>query len=198
MKREVEYFFLINPPDRIDYQISRLKKSCAKHVGNFYGMKSKAHISFGKFIDEEERPGQMSIIMRDCLHLIERGISTLPSCDLTIDGFNFFNHGQKFRSIYATIKLDDDTLTWFNAVKEQLLIDRDLTPHITIARKISIEAFNILWPYFQQLEFKDSFKAECMTILRREFGKTYMSYEKFGEFLFFNKPTTAKPAEVIA
>jgi 2'-5' RNA ligase len=191
MKKEVEYFFLISPPERIEDQITRFKKSCVKHVGSFYSMKSKAHISFGKFIDEEEQPGQMSDIMSQCLDLIEKGINKLPAFNLVIDGFNYFNHGQKFKSIYASIKLDNVTLAWFNTIKQQLLIDRDITPHITIARKIPLEAFNVLWPYFQRIEFKDSFKPEALTVLIRNFNQPYIPYQHYRDIQF------AKPDSIV-
>jgi 2'-5' RNA ligase len=159
-------------------------------------MKSRAHISFRKFIDEEEPGGQISDIMCECLELIKKGIGRLPSFNLFIDGFGFFNHGQKFKTIYAAIELDIRTKAWLNAIKEQLLIDGDITPHITIARKIPVESFNILWPYFQQLEFKASFKPDCLTVLRREVGKPYVPYKKFAEFEFNPCTTIMMPAEL--
>ncbi|HVS91612.1 MAG TPA: 2'-5' RNA ligase family protein [Mucilaginibacter sp.] len=189
MKREVEYFFLISPPDEISGYVDRLKRACAKHIGSFYSMKSKAHISFGKFIDEEDEPGQVSGIMQQCLQLIEKGISRLPSCNLSVEGFDFFDHGSKFKTIYAAINLDDKTLEWFNAIKRQLLIDRNITPHITIARKIPVEAFEILWPHFQKLKFKESFTPESLTILTREFNKP-IKYEKFKEIRFASLNTS--------
>jgi 2'-5' RNA ligase len=138
MKKETEYFFLISLPEPIENQVMRLKKSCAKHIGSFYSMKSKGHISFGKFIDEEKQPGQMSDIMAQCIELIEKGINKLPTCRLTIDGFNYFTHGKKFKTIYANIKMDDKTVAWCDAICKQLLIDRGITPHITIAKKIPV------------------------------------------------------------
>ncbi|HVV54301.1 MAG TPA: hypothetical protein VHC47_03190, partial [Mucilaginibacter sp.] len=157
MKRETEYFIVIAPPGPVCDYVKQLKNFCKRNIGSFYSAGSRAHISFGKFIDEENSPGQMSGIMRQCLHLMEKGISRIPPCNIMIDGFRFFDHGPRFKTIYAAVKLDEKTLDWFNAVGEQLLIDRDITPHITIARKIPVESFNVLWPHFKDLKFKESF-----------------------------------------
>lgn len=189
MKKEKEYFILISPSEEITRQINLLKRACAKYIGKFYGMKSQAHISFSKYIDEEDTPGKMSDIMSRFIKIIEWEMGHLPSCNLIIDGFDFFDHGNKYKTIYAVIKNTDETVNWFNTIKEKLFIKKNITPHITIAKKITVESFNILWPFFQKLSLTESFKPESLTILTREFDKPFVPYQKFKEISFNNSPS---------
>jgi len=184
MKKEIEYFILISLPDRIDDYVKSLKDFCKRNIGSFYSATSRSHISFGKFIDEEDDNLGMSEIMQLYLKNIQNAIALIPSCDLSIDGFNYFTHGTKFRTIYVVIKLDDNVIGWFDKIRNRLLIDRNITPHITIARKIPTNDFDILWPHFRNLTFKESFKPASLTILTREFSKQYIPYQKFGEIPF--------------
>src|SRR5579862_3429101 len=184
MKKEIEYFLLISPPDRINEQINLLKRACAKHIGSFYSMKSKAHISLCKVIDEEDQPGQLSDIMQCYLRFAAKEIGQISPCNLKIDGFGYFTHGSKFRTIYAVINRTDEVTTWVDKLREKLLIDRSIIPHITIARKIPTEAFDILWPHFQKLTYKESFTADHLMVLSREFNKPYQPYRVFKQIAF--------------
>jgi 2'-5' RNA ligase len=186
MKKEKEYFIIISPPDEIQYFINKCKRACAKYIGRYESMSSKAHISFAKYLDEENDMGQMSDIMHRFIQIVEFEINQTESFEMEIEGFDFFTHGSDYKTIYAALKLSDEFMTWFNNIRKKLFIEKNIKPHITIAKKISNESFTTLWPHFQKLSYKKSFKPECLTILSREADKPFVAYQKFKEITFIN------------
>src|SRR5579862_8729292 len=163
-----DFLVIIAPPECVANQILLLKKACAKHIGMFESMHSKAHISFGLFGEEIETPRQKTFAMESFFNLVASDISIIEPIELKINGFSFFNHGKNFKTIYASFELTDEIMEWFNNIKKILKIDSKLTPHITIAKKIPIDAFNKLWPHFEEIKFKSSFVVDYLTILTRE------------------------------
>ncbi len=96
---------------------------------------------------------------------------------MEIEGFDFFTHGSDYKTIYAALQLSDEFMAWFNNIKRKLFIEKNIKPLITIAKRVSYESFTTLWPRFQMLNYKKSFKPECLTILSREAHKHFVSYQ---------------------
>jgi 2'-5' RNA ligase len=188
-----DYLTIIPAPEHVDKKINAFKRSCGKHIGKFPGMYAKAHISVDFIRDEVDKFTQKPIALRAFYELMDFKIRTIPTHELKITGFNFFVHGPNFRTIYAALELDEETKYWFDSIKQALRINRKLNPHITITRKIPTEFFNTLWPYFQKIEYKDSFKVDFLTILERESGKLFDHYKEYKR-LHLSKGSTASPS----
>src|ERR1700722_1108124 len=163
-----DFFLIISPPDAVNYQVLRFKQACAKHIGVFESRYSKAHISFGLYGEEIQTPRQKTFVMERFIDLITEDINIMEPIELAINGFNVFSHGKKSKTIYAVIETTEKTKAWFNKIKEILRIEGNITPHITIAKSLPIEQFNMLWPHFEKLEFKYVFTPGCITVLTRE------------------------------
>ena len=163
-----DYLIVVSPPDRIKEQIAKFKKSCAKYIGKFKGLYSEAHISLNLLGEEIVSANQDYFKFERYLDSIKNDLAKINSIELNITGFNFFNHGSKSKTIYASLDLPDETMNWFNILKVKAKNKKSITPHITIAKNISIEAFNILWPFFEKIEYKESFIADKLTVLVKE------------------------------
>ncbi|OOQ62028.1 hypothetical protein [Mucilaginibacter pedocola] len=104
---------------------------------------------------------------------------------MEITDFEFLTHGKNKRSICAALKLDAETKGWFNEVMNILAPGKKINrPHITIARDIPIESFNILWPYFQKLEYNDRFIMDHLDILEQEISDYYCPMLPFRKIAF--------------
>ncbi|HZY39118.1 MAG TPA: 2'-5' RNA ligase family protein [Mucilaginibacter sp.] len=179
-----DFLLIISPPDAVNYQVARFKKACAKHIGPFDAQHSKAHISFGLYGEEIQTPRQKTFVMERFIDLVAEDINIMEPVELTINGFNVFSHGKKSKTIYAVIEVTEKTTAWFNKIKEILRIEGNITPHITVAKSLSIDNFNKLWPHFENLEFKHVFTPGCITVLTREIAEKPGYYSLYKEIPF--------------
>ena len=167
--KEKQFLNLIPLPDEADKNIKRFKRACAKHIGDFPGINSRAHISFDRLVFDTD-VSYKAVDYNTFYDVVESILSNVPTINIRITGFSFFNHGAHHRTIYAAIAPDPITMRWFDFVKKVFLRKGPITPHITIARNISLEAFNILWPHFQNIKYTDTFDVESITILTKYAG----------------------------
>jgi len=182
-----DFLVVISPDERIIKDISLYKKACAKHVGIFPGLYSKAHISLILCREEIKRPRQSTFIHEQYFKMISHTIAQIESVKLNIKGFNYFTHGKKTKTIYAELELSPEIIDWFNVLKKLLYIEGELTPHITIARTISFNDFDKLWPFFEKIEYHDSFTPDCITVLTREPDNGLKNYSLFTKLPFSNR-----------
>ncbi|WP_183560094.1 hypothetical protein [Mucilaginibacter sp. SP1R1] len=182
-----DYLTIIPAPEHIDKKINLLKRSSSKHIGNFPGMYARAHISFDIIRDKIDSDTKKPLTLKSFYELIGLKIGAIPVRELNICGFDFFTHGPNFRTIYAAVQLDEETAHWFNSIKQALRTNKKISPHITVARKIPTELFDTLWPYFQKIEYRDSFKAEGLTVLEKESGHTFNHYKEYIKLPFAKK-----------
>ncbi|MEN0055632.1 MAG: hypothetical protein AAGC65_18285 [Mucilaginibacter sp.] len=182
-----DYLTIISPPERVNDKIRLFKRACGNSIGKFPGMYAKAHISFDIIRDSIDKHSKTPLTLKPFYELVDFKIRTIPAHELKINGFDFFCHGPNFRTIYAALEMNEDTENWFRTVKQALRINRKLKPHITITRKISTEFFNVLWPYFQNTEYQDSFEAESLLILEKESGNPFNHYKEYKKLPFAKK-----------
>ena len=181
-----DYLLQLSPGEEIEKQVKLYKLSCAKHAGKFRGMYSQAHISFAVLGDKSDNHLQPSHRLSIYFENISSALKNIEPHELRVKGFNFFTHGPKFRTIYAAIELNEETRKWINKIDAILNLNRNTTPHITIAKNVPLEAFNILWPFFQKMSYHDSFIAKRLTILQKDTGNSYSIYRPFMEIPFNN------------
>jgi hypothetical protein len=168
------YYNRISVPEHINIMIQRYKKACAKYIGKFPSDKSTGHISFHNL----PLTSLLNVPKIDNVDLyydkVEGCLSNVPIRSLQIIGFRYLKHGDKSRTIIAELNLDPDILKWFNMIMDILSPGKTIgLPHITIARNISIEQFNILWPHFEKFSYTDSFVVDCINVLQQDIGKGY-------------------------
>ena len=106
---------------------------------------------------------------------------------LYIRNFNFFNHGPRFRTIYAGMIMDNHTKEWFAKIDSKLNLKNHTFPHITIAKNITTEQFGTLWPFFEHIEYEEAFYSEELTILQRDRTSENSVYRPFKQITFADK-----------
>jgi 2'-5' RNA ligase len=162
-----DYLLLLSPPEAVKTEIARYKKASVRAIGKFESMNSPAHISIFK----AER--QKAFMMEPALKRMEAKLNTMPPVAFHITGFNFFKHGEKAMTIYAEIKESEAVIRWFRLLSINLnLKTKNITPHITVARNITVEQFGKLWPHFAKAKYVDLFWIKELIVLKREtFGQ---------------------------
>jgi 2'-5' RNA ligase len=185
------YLTVLQPPDSIDKKIATFKRACINHIGKFEGHNEHAYITLDAISDDIDPISQKPQIIGPFYDMVDFIIRrTIQAREIKITGFNFFSHGIHFKTIYAEIELTKETSDWFTAIKDLLMIKK-LVPHITIARKIPVDAFNVLWPHFVKINYNDSFLADGITILEKDADNKPEGYKVYKKIPFDKKMSAA-------
>jgi 2'-5' RNA ligase len=180
MRMYEDYLMLLSPPETVKQEIARYKKASAKLIGDFKSMDSPAHISIMHM--ERQKP-----FMEDrSMQMMESSLAALPPVLLHVDGFNYFPHLHNKMTIYAHIRSTPSVEQWFRHLKAVLKIKKTLLPHITIARNIPEDDFNILWPNFRQRHMVEPFWINELKVKKRETFGYSPKWEDFKTFRFKN------------
>jgi 2'-5' RNA ligase len=178
MKGYADYLIILSPTEDVCKQIETYKQRAADIIGHYDSEHSKAHISI------KPMPRRKPYMAEPELAGLKTNVKQLPSVTLVIDGFDFFNHGEEYRTVYAKIQSSAFTTQWFKALKKSLNIKDYLVPHITIARNIHKDDFDKLWPHFRKIKWVQDFEVNKLTILQREALNTFAHWEVLMEITF--------------
>ena len=178
MQGYVDMLMVLSPPDKIIKLVDEYKKDAVQLIGDYEGMHSIAHISI------KNLPRQKPYYTEPAVINLLKKLKAMPPVELTIDGFDHFNHGDEFKTIYAKIQSTPAITQWFRELKKHLTIKEYLVPHITIARNIPVDAYNILWPHFREIKWVATFKVEQLTVLHREAFNTFAKWEIYKQIPF--------------
>lgn len=181
MKNYMDFMMVLSPTDAVKAQIREHKQYAAQIIGNYESMNSIAHISI------KNLSCQKIFLTEPAILNLKQKLAIMPPVTLTIDSFDYFNHGEGFKTIYARLRSAPSTSLWFKELKRHLHVKAFLVPHITITRNIPIEQFNQLWPYFSNLKWDESFTITALTVLQRETFASFANWELFSELPFEGK-----------
>ena len=156
MKTSTETFVIISPPESILKDVSYLKKSIGEILGYPYeGEFSKAHISLLKYRDQHTDSE---------LYTINNLVASVKPFNLYVKGFDVLHHGNN-----RTLCLNVDNK---NPVRElaETLTGREITPHITLAKNLSVHSFNKVWSAVKRITYSTHFWCDHLTVLKRNSG----------------------------
>ena len=181
MNGYADYMIILSPTESICEQVEKHKANAAVVIGSYESLHSKAHITI------KPMPRRKPYLAEHELLGLKNSLKPLPPVTLTIDSFDFFAHGDEYRTIYAKIRSTHLTTPWFKALKKALNIKDYLVPHITIARNIPTAQHNKLWPQFKKLQWVEDFEVNRLTILHRQAFDTFAHWQIFTEIPFEGK-----------
>ena len=178
MKHYADYMLLLSPDENVKALVKEHKSYAANLIGKYESMHSIAHISVKKM------PRQKAFMTEPTLLALDKTLRTMPPITLTIDGFDYFNHGEDYKTIYAKLRSNHLTTLWFKTLKKHLNMKEFMVPHITIARNIPVAQFNWLWPHFKAINWVETFSVNELTVLQRETFATFKTWEGFSKLPF--------------
>ena len=182
MKNYADFMILLSPSDKVKELVREHKLYAAEVIGNYESINSIAHISIKKM------PRQKSFLTEPALLALNPKLATISPVTLSIDGFDYFNHGEDFKTIYAKIRSTPEVSAWFKNLKRHLSIKEFMVPHITIARNIPVGDFNELWPHFKAIKWAENFTVTELTVLQKETFAPFAKWQKFTTLPFKGKP----------
>ncbi len=195
MKNYADFLILLSPSDKVKASVAEHKQYAFSVIGKYESMQSIAHISIKKM------HRQKSFLTEPAIRALTPKLNAVAPITLTISGFEYFNHGEDYKTIYAKIVSTPEVSQWFKELKKHLNIKEFMVPHITIARNIPVSDFNLLWPYFKELKWNETFTVNELTILEKETFAPFAKWQEFTRLPFKGKtivasvpkPSLAKP-----
>lgn len=165
------YYAAILCPKDIDDKVLRLKNWMKDQFGCVVALKSRAHITMIPpfWLEEEKETGLVQTLQSFTSETIVTDIET--------DNFSHFDRKVLFIKIkdnpgLAAIRTEAE---WHFRKSFSEYIKKDLRPfhpHITIAnRDLRPGDFIKAWEVFSKKEFKESFPAQTISLLKLSFGK---------------------------
>lgn len=183
MKNYADFFIVLSPPDHIKDLITEHKQYAADVIGKYESMYAIAHISIKKM------HRQKSFLTEPAIRSLTPKLATIAPVTLTIDGFDYFNHGEDYKTIYVKINTPPEITQWFKTLKKHLNIKEFMVPHITIARNISVNDFNLLWPHFKAIRWNENFTVTELLVLEKQTFAPFAKWQKFTHLPFNGKNT---------
>jgi len=174
-----DYLIVLSPPENIISRVKKLKDFSYNEIGEYESHYSKAHITVQPW------PRKKPVWIEPLIPKLVRDLQTLPPVILDINGFGYFDH-QDNPTIYAKLTSTPSTKIWFKSLRRFFAAENS-EPHITITRSIPTDDFAKLWPQFKNLQWKEQFTVDKLTILRREMIGHDKIYKVFKEIPFNNK-----------
>lgn len=154
-----EYLFVIGLED-VKKEVVQLKRQLFDVLeDNYPGYKSTPHITLFNIASDER--------MNDILAFLN--ISWMPSFDIRLKGFDYYQHGQKSRTIYVNIE-DKQSIIYMQHWLADFfrLKAHHYDPHVTIGRTFPISKFEKAWKVFRGITFEKKLMCQRITVLRRK------------------------------
>jgi len=154
MKRQ-KIFLLLSPSESIIKYVAELKVRVRNILGHEYdSYHSKAHISLlMHYLNHAE----------NFLYHVDDKMHQVNPFTLVVKNLNVFHHGPNLRTIYLEVVNKTSACELCEKLVGQ---PNQFVPHITIARKLSIDEFNKVWSELKHLSYSNYFRCDRLTVLK--------------------------------
>jgi|GEM_PF-6483290 len=157
------YLIVINPSDHINKEVKQIKSEFAKRHGRYKSLYSLPHITITNFIQSLERNDRI-------LECIADTVNTIPAFDVSLSGFDFFDHNKTF---FIDIEDKASLVSLYSLLWRELYLNwvplsffkSTYIPHLTIGRTLSNRQFIASQNDFYRRSYHNSFKAKSLTVL---------------------------------
>lgn len=154
-----DYLLIVPLAERIVSKFIFLKLKAWELIGEYPSLHSKAHITVN------HDPNIEAFIFEEKLAYYQCKLSFVNAFEIAISGFDYFKHHANSYTIYAKVKIDATMKSRLSNFHRMFPKGTVRTPHVTIAKTISKKKYDILWAYFEKLNFECSFYADKITVL---------------------------------
>jgi 2'-5' RNA ligase len=162
-----QYLLVVNPSNRVNWEIEDLKLEFAKEYGAYRGVKATPYISLlsMSFHTENER---------EMVDLLSKKASCIDSFDVVLSGFDFFDESN---TLLVNMAAGANALTSLHNylvadvhIKERVIgtVKRNFTPQLTIGRKLTDNQFRNAYHEFKNKPYANYFRVDAVSLLKRK------------------------------
>jgi 2'-5' RNA ligase len=162
-----EYMLVVNPSNRVNWEVEDLKLELASNYGPYRGVKSKAHV------------GLMNLVLhtsqeREIVSRIKKKAASIDSFDIVLDGFDFFDESNTL--FVNMISGANPLISLHNYIMADVHIkelvtgpaNRNFTPHLTIGRRLTDTQFRNVYHEFKNRPYTNYFRVDSVSLLKRK------------------------------
>ena len=162
-----EYLMIIPPSDSVSGKVTEIKIIFSEVHGCKNAARLTPHLTMINFLQRES----MEFRIINCFDKFTQYIDPFP---IELDGFGEFPH----HSIYVNLSSAEPVVNLVKDMRskfQRILKISDFLkptfttkPHLTIARGMTEEQHQTVWPIYKKEEFNESFIADEMILIKRE------------------------------
>jgi 2'-5' RNA ligase len=163
-----EYLVVLNPDSRISTDVRAFKNKVWEMIGDYPSRYSHPHITLYNFLGFKHKED----FIIDAVGTACAKVNVQP---IQIDSFSCFIPSGTIYLVPQPKEYFSDLLkrlypNLFNCkgINRHSSIYGSTEPHITIARALKREDFDLVWPYFKDMAYRSSFTANSLVLLRKE------------------------------
>lgn len=167
-EKEGLYFLAIVPHDELANKITLIKEELAEKYNSKKALKGPPHITL-------QAPFRWNEVDEERIIDLLLGFAGYQRCfDVNLEGFNHFRNDTIYIDVPECVELIElhedlqDFLVAEMSFTEDLLRHRDIHPHMTIAARDLKPQFEEAWAEFRKRNFKESFNATGMVLLKHD------------------------------
>lgn len=161
--RKFEYLVVIPPSQDISKDVKTYKETLYNYINSQAKNRfALAHISlldlYNSSYSEEE------IIQK-----LKKVVVTINEFKVQVGGIQKFKHGASRRSIVLSISDENKIQELFQKLAHEFYLKmKNITPHITLAKNITIEETEALEEVISTISYLKEFQADRLSVLKRE------------------------------
>lgn len=160
-----EYFVLINPPNRINWDVEDIEFEFEEHSGKKLNHDIEPHIALANFVQRHEREEKVIQSLQDIA-------SRLNPFDISLAGFDFYDKKNRLSidiKNKRAVKVLHDSLLSQLPLKD-VPVDRSADtfyPSMTISEKLSDSDYRDVYHELSKKNYTNYFRVEYLTVLKR-------------------------------
>jgi len=185
-----DYLPVLSPSSLVGDRISKNKVLAARIIGKYPGMRGRAHITM-----RDNLMHKNELEVEEQILAWRYKLANFFPIDLYTNGIDYFTNSTG-KTIYEALQNSPLYDIWFSELRKIVNNKKtSFTPHITITKQISHQAFDKLYPELKKENRQIiKFRIDRLIVLRRKTYDAENYYEVFREFKFKNELFTEKTA----
>lgn len=157
------YLVILSPPESVKSDIVKIKKdlNAIMDIGE-RNLHSIAHITLiDKLTDDP-----------DVAKTVTGLITNIAPFSISIKGWNFFDHGHSV-TVYLSIEAPAPVINLMDLFKSS-----SKTPHISLAKKITHDTFNLIRPYLENMDYSAEWLCKEVYVLRKLMSEKHLGFKE--------------------
>jgi len=177
-----EYFLILSLPLPLQQEILELRKRFVAEYNPWYTIKGKPSLALAHFLQYEEFEERILLVLKKLadasppLLLTLKNFASFPSHTIYINPVS----NDPLQALIKGIQSGGKQVMRINEKTKPMFMSE---PHISIARKLSSEEYEISWPKYRDAHFDSEFHADEMILLKRPQGVKSWTLARRFEFL---------------
>jgi 2'-5' RNA ligase len=162
-----EYLLVISPDNKVGKQIADIKNIFSEEYGCKNAARLKPHVTMINFLQYESTEYRI-------LNCFEKFAKTICPFSIELNGFSSFDTHTIYAKLASSYEVANVVKAMRSKFKNLLESSESLkpkfitSPHLTIARGMTNEQYEMAWPRWKKKDFSAAFDVKQISLIKRE------------------------------